>query len=83
MACSPRQTERIEHLIEAFTEGVGPNVQIALDLNYNFRPQGVIKIGRRLERFNMQWLEYDAWDPEVLLEVNPPFRSRWPPVRAW
>ena len=62
--------ERIEHLIEAFTEGVGPNVQIALDLNYNFRPQGVIKIGRRLERFNMQWLEYDAWDPEVLLEVK-------------
>jgi L-alanine-DL-glutamate epimerase-like enolase superfamily enzyme len=62
--------ERIDLLIDAFTQGVGPNVQIALDLNYNFRPAGVIQIGRRLERFNMQWLEYDAWDPEVLLEVK-------------
>jgi len=62
--------ERIELLMDAFTQGVGPKVQIALDLNYNFRPAGVIQIGRRLERFNMQWLEYDAWDPEVLLEVK-------------
>jgi len=62
--------DRIEQLIDAFTQGVGSDVQIALDLNYNFRPDGVIRIGRRLERFNMQWLEYDTWDPEVLLEVK-------------
>src|SRR5499427_5301516 len=29
--------DRIERLIAAFAEGVGPKVQIALDLNYNFR----------------------------------------------
>lgn len=40
--------ERIERLIAAFSEGVGPRVQIALDLNYNFRPEGAIKIGRLL-----------------------------------
>lgn len=62
--------ERIEQLMAAFTEGVGPNVQIALDLNYNFRPEGVIKIGRRLERFNMQWIEYDTWDASALLQVK-------------
>jgi len=62
--------ERIVLLLDAFTQGVGPDVQIALDLNYNFRPQGVIRIGRRLEGFNMQWLEYDTWDPNVLLEVK-------------
>jgi L-alanine-DL-glutamate epimerase-like enolase superfamily enzyme len=62
--------ERIERLIAAFSEGAGPSVQIALDLNYNFRPQAVVKIARRLERFNMQWIEFDTWDPQALLEIK-------------
>ena len=62
--------DRIEQLIGAFAEGVGPQVQIALDLNYNFRPEGVIKVGRRLESFNMQWIEYDTWDAQALLQVK-------------
>jgi L-alanine-DL-glutamate epimerase-like enolase superfamily enzyme len=61
---------RIERLIAAFTEGVGPEVQIALDLNYNFRPEGAVKIGRLLEQFNMQWIEFDTWDPQALLQIK-------------
>jgi len=60
----------IERLIGAFAEGVGPKVQIALDLNYNVRTEGAIKIGRLLEPFNMQWIEYDTWDPEALLQIK-------------
>src|SRR5256885_1523799 len=41
--------ERIEQLVDAFSRGAGPGLQIALDLNYNFRPQGVIDIGERLQ----------------------------------
>jgi L-alanine-DL-glutamate epimerase-like enolase superfamily enzyme len=62
--------DRIDQLIGAFSDGVGPKVQIALDLNYNFRPEGVIKIGRLLEQYNMQWIEYDTWDPQALLQVK-------------
>jgi galactonate dehydratase len=62
--------ERIERLIAAFAHGVGPRVQIALDLNYNFRPEGAVKIGRLLERFNMQWIEFDTWDPQALLQIK-------------
>src|SRR5262249_15134328 len=62
--------ECIERLIAAFSEGAGPRVQIALDLNYNFRPQAAIKIARRLERFNMQWIEFDTWDPQALLDIK-------------
>jgi L-alanine-DL-glutamate epimerase-like enolase superfamily enzyme len=62
--------DRIERLIAAFAEGVGPRVQIALDLNYNFRPEGAVKIGRLLERFNMQWIEFDTWDPQALLQIK-------------
>ena len=67
---TPELLERIEALIAAFSEGVGPKVQIALDLNYNFRPAGVVEIGRLLERFNMQWLEYDTWDARALLQIK-------------
>jgi L-alanine-DL-glutamate epimerase-like enolase superfamily enzyme len=62
--------EQIENLIAAFSQGVGSKVQIALDLNYNFRPAGVVEIGRLLERFNMQWIEYDTWDAQALLQIK-------------
>jgi galactonate dehydratase len=62
--------DRIERLIGAFSEGVGPRVQIALDLNYNFRTEGAIKIGRLLQPYNMQWIEYDTWDPQALLQIK-------------
>jgi len=61
---------QIEKLIGAFSQGIGPGAQIALDLNYNFRPAGVIEIGRLLERFNMQWIECDTWDPRALLQIK-------------
>jgi L-alanine-DL-glutamate epimerase-like enolase superfamily enzyme len=60
----------IERLVGAFSEGVGPKVQIALDLNYNFRPEGVIRVGRLLESFNLQWIEYDTWDAQALRQVK-------------
>jgi L-alanine-DL-glutamate epimerase-like enolase superfamily enzyme len=62
--------DRVERLIAAFAEGVGPDVEIALDLNYNVRPEGVVKIGRLLERFRMQWIEYDTWDPDALRGIK-------------
>jgi galactonate dehydratase len=62
--------EHIERLIDAFAQGAGPATEIALDLNYNFRPAAVIQIAQHLERFNMQWLEYDVWDPAALVEVK-------------
>jgi galactonate dehydratase len=62
--------ERVERLIGTFREAVGPHVGIALDLNYNFRTEGVLRIAKRLEPFDLQWLEYDNWDPEALLQIK-------------
>jgi L-alanine-DL-glutamate epimerase-like enolase superfamily enzyme len=67
---TPQVLEQIEALIAAFSQGVGADVQIALDLNYNFRPASVIEIGQLLQRFNMQWLEYDTWDPQSLQDIK-------------
>jgi L-alanine-DL-glutamate epimerase-like enolase superfamily enzyme len=62
--------EQIESLIGAFSQGLAGKGQIALDLNYNFRPTSVIEIGRLLQSFNMQWVECDTWDPRALLHIK-------------
>ena len=60
----------IEKLIGTFREAVGPDVGIALDLNYNFRPPGVVQIAQVVEPFKLQWLEYDIWNPQALLQIK-------------
>ena len=62
--------EAIERLIGTFRDAVGPRVGLCLDLNYNFRTEGVLRIAKLLERFDMQWLEYDNWDPQALLQIK-------------
>jgi L-alanine-DL-glutamate epimerase-like enolase superfamily enzyme len=49
---------------------VGPKVGLCLDLNYNFRTEGVLRIAKLLEKYDMQWLEYDNWDAEALLQIK-------------
>ena len=49
---------------------MGPKVGLCLDLNYNFRTEGVLRIAKLLERYDMQWVEYDNWDPEALLQIK-------------
>jgi L-alanine-DL-glutamate epimerase-like enolase superfamily enzyme len=60
----------IERLIGTFRAAVGPDVGVALDLNYNFRTEGALRIAKLLEPFDLQWLEYDNWDPRALLQLK-------------
>jgi L-alanine-DL-glutamate epimerase-like enolase superfamily enzyme len=62
--------EQIETLIGTFREAVGPDVGIALDLNYNFKTDGVQRIGKLLEPYRMQWIECDMWDPIALRQIK-------------
>src|SRR5262249_13541085 len=67
---SPPVLDLIERLVGTFREAVGPEVGIALDLNYNFRTEGVLRIAKLLEPYDLQWLEYDTWDPRALLQIK-------------
>jgi L-alanine-DL-glutamate epimerase-like enolase superfamily enzyme len=60
----------IERLIGTFRDAVGHDVGLALDLNYNFRTEGAMRIAKLLEPFDMQWVEYDNWDPQALLQIK-------------
>lgn len=56
--------------MEAFREGAGPDVGLKLDLNFNFKTEGYIRIAKALEPLGMDWLELDIFDPEALKDVR-------------
>lgn len=65
--------EVIDHAVEQISvmrEAVGPDVDICLDINYNFKTEGAIAIGKALEEFNLFWLEIDNQDPKALAQLK-------------
>jgi len=60
----------IETLIGTFRDAVGPDFDINLDLNFNFKPEGCMRIAKVLEPFNLHWLEIDTIDPAALRQVK-------------
>ncbi len=67
---TPALLRHIEEYIGAFKEGAGPDVEIALDLNFNFKPLAARQICRVLEPLDMLWVEIDMYDPQALAEVK-------------
>jgi galactonate dehydratase len=67
---SAQTLNQVERLLGTFRDAVGPDVGLALDLNYNFRTDGVQRICKLLEPLNMQWVEYDNWDPIALRQIK-------------
>ncbi|MCC6175553.1 MAG: mandelate racemase/muconate lactonizing enzyme family protein [Chloroflexi bacterium] len=67
---TPEILSRIERLLGTFREAVGPEVGLALDLNYNFRTDGAQQICKLVEPLNLQWIEYDNWDPVALRQIK-------------
>ncbi|TGL99196.1 mandelate racemase/muconate lactonizing enzyme family protein [Leptospira jelokensis] len=68
--CDSRLLTKIEEWIECLREGLGSEIDIALDLNYNFKPDGLIKIAKRLEKYNLAWLEIDSTNADALSYVK-------------
>jgi len=60
----------IVDLIETFRNSVGPNVDINLDLNFNFKPEAVMRIAKALEPLNLLWLETDIYNPDALKQIK-------------
>ena len=60
----------IETLIGTFRDAVGPDFDINLDLNFNFKPEACMRIAKALEPHNLHWLEIDRYDPDALLQIK-------------
>ena len=59
-----------EKQISVMREAVGDSVDILLDINYNFKTEGAIRIARALEPYNLFWIEHDNEDPEALAQLK-------------
>lgn len=57
-------------LIKSFREGAGENIDIILDLNFNFKSEGYIRIAKSLEKHCLLWLEMDSYDPGALFAIK-------------
>jgi len=52
--------------LEAIRDGAGPDVDLLLDLNFNAKTEGFVKILRAIAEFDMFWIEIDSFNPEAL-----------------
>jgi galactonate dehydratase len=62
--------DALVRLLEAFAEGTTGGARPIVDLNFNLDPEGVIRVARTLERFDLLWLEVDLFDAAALADVR-------------
>ena len=56
--------------LEALRAGTGPDVDILLDLNYNMKPEGYVRILQELADFDLFWVEIDSPNAKALADVR-------------
>ena len=56
--------------LQALREGCGEDVDILLDLNFNFKTEGYLQVIRALEDLGLMWVELDSYDPAALREIR-------------
>ncbi len=64
----------IDTYVRTWREALGNEVDMILDLNFNFKTEGFIKIGRMLEQYNLLWLEMDTYNADALRLVRDSIR---------
>lgn len=62
--------QAMERELAAFRQGAGPEMGIHLDVNYHFKTEGLLRIAKAVEPFDLAWLEIDTWDPASLALVR-------------
>lgn len=56
--------------LEALRDGVGPDVELMIDFNFNARTEGFLKLIRALSDIDFLWFEMDIYNPEALAFIR-------------
>jgi L-alanine-DL-glutamate epimerase-like enolase superfamily enzyme len=67
---TPALLRHVEAYVGTWRAAVGPDVEIALDLNSNFKTEGFVRLCRAVEQFDPMWVELDAADERALRQVK-------------
>ena len=60
----------LENQMKALLEGTNEEVDILLDMNFNFKTEGYLRVIRALKDFNLFWYELDVFNPEALAYIR-------------
>lgn len=63
--CTEKIVCLLKNLVSAFHQA---DVDVILDLNFDFKPEGVVRIARELD--DLLWLEVDCYSPEALADIR-------------
>ena len=56
--------------LDAFREGTGPDFDILVDLNFNFKTEGYLGMVHELDDLGLQWFEIDTYNPTALRDIR-------------
>jgi len=56
--------------LEALRDGLGPELGLLLDLNFNAKTEGYLKILRAIADLDMFWIEIDSYNPQGLAYIR-------------
>jgi len=66
-----RKTIRdLHHHLSTMREAAGPDVDILIDLNFNMRTEGYLKVVKALADLDLFWIEIDTMDPKSLAYIR-------------
>jgi L-alanine-DL-glutamate epimerase-like enolase superfamily enzyme len=54
----------------AFREGAGAEIDLLLDLNFNFKTEGYLEVAKAIAPYRLMWLEIDSYDPKALALIR-------------
>jgi galactonate dehydratase len=60
----------IREQLAAFREGAGPDVDLLVDLNFNYKTDGFLKVAQAMEPFDLLWVEMDIRNPSALRYIR-------------
>ena len=61
---------RLREQLQAFRDGAGPDVEIVVDLNFNFKTEGYLQVARAIDDLGLMWIEIDSFDPAALAHIR-------------
>jgi galactonate dehydratase len=62
--------QAIRDQLAAFRQGAGPDIDIMVDLNFNYKTEGFLKMARAMEPYDLLWAEIDHRDPAALRYIR-------------
>ena len=66
----------MDRLMGTFRDAVGPDVDLCLDLNFNFKTESCIRIAQLLEPYDLMWLEIDMYDVDSVVQIHNSTRTK-------